>query len=197
MSGSGTRPVRGQGGEQAPPLAVTSGAKVRILGIDPGSRSTGFGLVDFHGNRAVHVHSGTVAVKAADLAGKLRVIFDALGAVIDDFEPHEFAIERVFMHRNADSALKLGQARGAALLAASVRGMPVFEYSPNAIKQAVTGRGHAAKGQIQHMVRVLLCLTDEPQSDRADALAVAITHGHVRQTLRRMSEPNSRRSNLS
>ena len=161
-------------------------ARVRILGIDPGSRFTGFGVIDFEGNHAAHVHSGFIKVIGENLASKLHMIFDAVGEVIDAHHPQELAIERVFMHRNADSALKLGQARGAALLAGATRGMPVFEYSPNEIKQAVTGRGHAAKQQIQHMMRVLLCLSDEPQSDCADALAAAITHGHIRQTLNRM-----------
>ena len=173
---------------QSPPLAVPASGRVRILGVDPGSRFTGYGIIDFETNHAAHIHSGTIKVKADNLAGKLRVIFDALGEIMDEHRPDEFAIERVFMHRNADSALKLGQARGAALLAASSRDVPVFEYSPNAIKQSVTGRGHAAKQQIQHMIKVLLCLSVEPQTDCADALAVAMTHGHIRQSLNRLAD---------
>ncbi len=155
---------------------------VRIVGIDPGSRVTGYGVIDFYNHRSVHVGSGNIGVPAAELAAKLDTIFSRLGEIIDRFHPQELAIERVFVHRNADSALKLGQARGAAVLAAVTRGLSIHEYTPNQIKQAVTGRGHAEKAQVQHMVRVLLCLAEPPPADAADALATAICHGHVRQT---------------
>ena len=167
-------------------------ARVRIVGIDPGSRTTGLGVIDCEGNHIAHVYSGIISVKGDNLAERLRYIFDGIGEVLEQHKPDELAIERVFMHRNADSALKLGQARGAALLGAACRDIPVFEYAPNAIKQAVTGRGHAAKQQIQHMVRVLMCLADEPQTDQADALAVAITHGHIRGTATRLAPVTSR-----
>lgn len=175
-----------KGGDESPALAVPASARVRIIGIDPGSRITGFGVIDAERNHCVHVHSGVVTPRTGHLAERLHAIHAGILDVIDEFAPHELAIERVFMHRNADSALKLGQARAAALLAGAVRGLPVFEYAPNAIKQSVTGRGHAEKRQIQHMMRVLLCLSDEPLSDQADALAVALTHGHTRQTLSRV-----------
>ncbi len=172
--------------DDTPALAVPASAPVRIIGIDPGSRVTGFGVIEFERNHSVHVTSGVIKPQGKALASRLLQIFEQLGEVIRSHGPDELAIERVFMHRNADSALKLGQARAAAVLAGANFGLPVFEYSPNEIKQAVTGRGHAAKQQIQHMVRVILCLDDEPQSDRADALAVAVTHGHTRQTLSRL-----------
>jgi crossover junction endodeoxyribonuclease RuvC len=146
---------------------------VRILGIDPGSRITGYGIIDFHQNHARHVASGCIHVKGRDLTARLRAIFDGITV----------AVEQVFFARNAASALKLGQARGAALMAGVTRGLPLYEYSPNAVKQAVTGRGHAAKDQVQHMIKMLLCLRDLPASDAADALAVAICHGHTSQTM--------------
>lgn len=162
-------------------MSSTAG-RVRILGIDPGSRITGYGVIDFLNARTVHIGSGNISVTGADLAAKLDTIFSRLGDIIERYRPQELAIERVFVHRNADSALKLGQARGAAVLAAVTRGLSVHEYTPNQIKQAVTGRGHAEKGQVQHMVRVLLCLGELPPADTADALATAICHGHIRQT---------------
>ena len=137
------------------------------------------------------VASGCIRVGDGEFAGRLNQIFNRVGELVAEYAPEVVAIERVFMHRNADSALKLGQARAAAMLAAAARTVPVFEYSPNEIKQSVTGKGHAEKQQIQHMIRVLLCLSEHPQSDRADALAVALTHGHTRQTLSRMNSTGS------
>jgi crossover junction endodeoxyribonuclease RuvC len=166
---------------------VTGGREaVRILGIDPGSRITGYGIVDFRGNHLTHVASGRIQVLGEGLPARLGHIFEALGEVLETHEPHEMAVEQVFMHRNADSALKLGQARGAAILAGVTRGLPVAEYMPNQIKQAVTGRGHAEKGQVQQMMKILLCLAQPPASDAADALAVAVCHGHMRQTALRL-----------
>jgi crossover junction endodeoxyribonuclease RuvC len=156
---------------------------VRILGIDPGSRITGYGIIDFHQNHARHVASGCIHVKGRDLTARLRAIFDGITEIVDSEGPAEVAVEQVFFARNAASALKLGQARGAALMAGVTRGLPLYEYSPNAVKQAVTGRGHAAKDQVQHMIKMLLCLRDLPASDAADALAVAICHGHTSQTM--------------
>ena len=153
---------------------------IRIIGVDPGSRSTGYGIVDSGGTRLRHVASGHVRTGECDWSDRLRLIFEELGALIDLHAPRELAVEKVFMHRNPSSALKLGQARGVAILAGSMRAVAVHEYSPNEVKQAVTGRGHASKEQIQYMTRVLLALPEPPQSDQADALAVAICHAHLR-----------------
>ncbi len=162
---------------------------VRILGIDPGSRITGYGIIDFHRNHTRHVASGCIHLRGSDLTVRLRAIFDGIAAIVDAEAPAELAVEQVFFHRNAASALKLGQARGAALMAAITKGLPLYEYSPNQVKQAVTGRGHAPKDQVQHMIKVLLGLRELPPSDAADALAVAICHGHTSQTLARMGTP--------
>ena len=159
---------------------------VRILGIDPGSRVTGYGIIDFHKNHARHVASGCIHVRGSDLSARLRAIFDGISSIVDSEAPTALAVEQVFFHRNAASALKLGQARGAALMAGVTRGLPLYEYSPNQVKQAVTGRGHAPKDQVQHMIKMLLGLRDLPASDAADALAVAICHGHTSKTLARM-----------
>lgn len=152
---------------------------MRVLGIDPGSRITGYGIVEFRRDNALHVTSGCLRVGSDDLGARLRHIYDGIAALIEREAPTELAVEQVFMHRNAASALKLGQARGAALMAGVSRGLPLYEYTPTQVKQAVSGRGHAAKEQIQHMVKVLLRLHELPQSDAADALAVAICHGHM------------------
>ncbi len=160
---------------------------VLILGVDPGSRLTGYGVVESIGAQVRFVDCGLIQAGSDDFASRLKRIFDGLGEIIAEFSPAELAIEKVFVHRNVTSALKLGQARGAALLAAATREVAVFEYSPNEIKQAVTGRGHAGKEQIQHMIRVLLSLKEAPATDAADALAVAVCHAHVSQTRRRMA----------
>lgn len=170
---------------------------VRILGIDPGSRITGYGIIDFHKNNARHVASGCIHVRHGDLSVRLRAIFDGITAIVDSEEPAELAVEEVFFHRNAASALKLGQARGAALMAGVTRGLPLYEYSPNQVKQAVTGRGHAPKDQVQHMIKMLLGLRELPASDAADALAVAICHGHTSQTLARVRSAAARSGSLS
>jgi crossover junction endodeoxyribonuclease RuvC len=154
-----------------------------ILGIDPGSRVTGYGLVAMEKNKSVHVDSGCLDMAELALDGRLRVIFAGLTAVIREHRPDEVAIEKIFMSRNADSAIKLGQARGVAIVAAAMCDVPVYEYSPNEIKLAVVGRGHATKDQVQHMVKVLLTLQGALRADASDALAVAICHGHTRQTL--------------
>ncbi|MBI2992866.1 MAG: crossover junction endodeoxyribonuclease RuvC [Gammaproteobacteria bacterium] len=159
---------------------------MRILGIDPGFQATGFGIADTDGYRARHVCHGVIRVDGENLGERLRCIFRGIGAVLAEHGPAEVAVERVFMHRNADSALKLGQARGAAITACAERGLPVHEYTPNQIKQAIVGRGHAAKQQVQHMIRILLNLEELPQADAADALAIAICHGHFREGLKRM-----------
>lgn len=152
--------------------------RTRILGIDPGSRLTGFGVIDVEGSRAVYVTSGCVRLPDGPLAERLKVIFESLTELVTTYSPTIMAIECVFMHRNADSALKLGQARGAAICAGVTQALEIVEYTPAEIKQAVAGRGNAAKAQVQHMVRALLKLPGAPQADAADALAVALCHGH-------------------
>lgn len=160
----------------------------RILGVDPGSRITGYGIIDVDGPRLQHVTSGCIRTEEGDIAGRLKRIFQDISAVVEEFGPAEFAIEKVFVQRNVDSALKLGQARGAAICAAALRSLPVFEYSPNQIKQAVVGHGHAAKAQMQAMMRVLLRTETLPPSDAADALACAVCHSHLRATRQRIAE---------
>ena len=159
---------------------------MRILGIDPGSVRTGFGVITLREGRLSYLASGCIRVTGASLAEKLRVIFDGVNTLLDQYQADEVAVEQVFMARNPDSALKLGQARGAAVVSAAARGLPVFEYSALQIKQATVGKGHAQKQQVQHMVRVLLNLPASPQADAADALACAICHANTRETLARM-----------
>ena len=160
---------------------------VRLIGIDPGSHNTGYGIIEMEGNRAVHVAHGIIQPAGSSGGDKLHAIYRGLSDIVRKYTPAEAAIERVFMHRNADSALKLGQARGAAIVACAESGIEVFEYTANQIKQATVGKGHAAKQQVQHMVKVLLCLENQPQADAADALAVALCHGHSRTSLMRMA----------
>ena len=161
-------------------------ATVRLLGIDPGSRVTGYGILDMDGPRSRYVASGCIQTDSArPLPERLKTIFEGVARVIREYQPVEVAAEQVFMHRNPDSALKLGQARGVALCAVVMAGLPVSEYAPRAIKQAVVGGGAAEKAQVQRMVALLLNLSELPPTDAADALAVAICHGHTRQTLQR------------
>ncbi len=155
-------------------------AKLRILGIDPGSRVTGFGVLDFIGDTPGYVASGTVRSLDGAFADRLRQIFESVGGIVAQYRPDVVAIESVFMHKNAGSALKLGQARSAALCATFEYNLELYEYAPREIKQAVVGTGSAAKEQVQHMVVSLLKLDGVPTSDAADALAVALCHGHQR-----------------
>jgi len=152
----------------------------RILGIDPGSRVTGFGVLDFTGDTAVYVASGTVRSLQGTFPERLRQIYESVGEIVAEYRPDIVAIETVFMARNAGSALKLGQARSAALCASFAFDVEVFEYSPREIKQAVVGTGAARKEQVQHMVVSMLQLDASPSTDAADALAAAICHGHQR-----------------
>ena len=154
---------------------------VRILGIDPGSQVTGYGIVEFVGALTRPVVWGGLRTEG-EHSDRLRQIFKGLGAIIAEHRPDEIAIESVFMHRNAGSALKLGQARAAALCASFDREIPVFEYAPRAIKKALAGNGGAEKSQVEYMVRLLLGLRDNLQADAADALAIAICHSQVRLT---------------
>lgn len=151
----------------------------RILGIDPGSRITGYGVIEVHGKGAVFITAGCIQTGGGDLAERLGQVFKGITAIIDHHRPDEVAVEQVFMHRNPGSALKLGQARGAAICAAVNGIIPIFEYTPAQIKQAVVGRGNAAKSQVQYMIRLLLKLPSEPGEDAADALACALCHSHA------------------
>ncbi len=147
-----------------------------ILGIDPGSRSTGFGLIDNHTNRIEYIASGNIQTSGDSLPQRLGQIFGAVAELIQDHRPEQMGIENVFMARNADSALKLGQARGAAICAAHQAGLEIAEYAPREIKQALVGSGSASKDQVAHMVKRLLGIQQELQSDEADGLAIAICH---------------------
>lgn len=158
----------------------------RILGIDPGSQITGYGVIDSDGTRSVYVSSGCVRVSGESFPERLKVIFESIQEIVSAHGPDEVAIEQVFMHRNADSALKLGQARGAAICAVVTGGLAVSEYTPREIKQAIVGTGKADKEQVQHMVKALLNLSGTLQPDAADALAVALCHSHARKLLDRI-----------
>lgn len=150
-----------------------------ILGIDPGSRKTGFGLLDVQAGKTRYLSSGIIKLPVDEpLAPRLKVLFAALNELIDEYQPTEAVIEQVFMARSADSALKLGQARGAAMTACVSRDLVLHEYSARQIKQAVVGTGGAAKEQVQHMVKTLLGLPAAPREDAADALACALCHVH-------------------
>ena len=150
----------------------------RILGIDPGSRLTGFGVLDFQGDSPTYVTSGTVKSTSGGFADRLRQIFDTIGEIVAEYNPDVVAIESVFMHKNAGSALKLGHARAAALCATFGHEVEVYEYAPREIKQAVVGTGSATKEQVQHMVVSILNLDGTPAPDAADALAAALCHGN-------------------
>ena len=152
--------------------------RVRILGVDPGLRVTGFGIIEKNGSRLVYVTSGCVRSGAGDLSLRLKTILDGLAEVIAANQPQQVAIEKVFVNVNPQSTLALGQARGTAICAAVLAGLPVAEYTALQVKQSVVGKGHAAKGQVQHMVRRLLALPGDPSPDAADALACAICHAH-------------------
>jgi crossover junction endodeoxyribonuclease RuvC len=171
----------------------------RILGLDPGSLRTGYGLIDCTNEGERHLAHGLVNAGSGDFLVRLRRIFDAVAALIELHRPDEIAIERVFVHRNPDSALKLGQARGAAICAAVAAGASAHEYAPRAIKLAVSGFGAADKLQVARMVTVLLGLPRRPVADAADALAVALCHAQVRRlallgtavnALRRSADPS-------
>jgi crossover junction endodeoxyribonuclease RuvC len=151
---------------------------IRVIGIDPGSRITGYGVVDTDGFRHRYVTSGFIHIKADTLGEKLGIIFCEVSRIVTDWKPESMAIEQVFVKHNVDSALKLGQARGAAICAAVQAELPIGEYAPRAIKKAVAGSGAADKQQIQQMIQRLLGLDELPQSDEADALAIAICHAH-------------------
>ncbi|MFZ5608589.1 MAG: crossover junction endodeoxyribonuclease RuvC [Pseudomonadota bacterium] len=156
----------------------------RLLGLDPGLQRTGWGVIESDGRRLRHLANGTIAsTPAATLAQRLVELYDGLTAVIEAWHPHAAAVEETFVNKNPVSTLKLGQARGVALLAPALGGIPVAEYAPNHVKKAVVGAGHAHKDQIHAMVRMLLPGVDIASADAADALAVAICHAHNRRNL--------------
>ena len=151
----------------------------RILGIDPGSRRTGYGVIDSIPGKIGFVSCGVIKTTVGyPLANRLNEIFDGINEVIQLHDPEVAAVEEIFMSTNANSALKLGQARGAAVVSAMQNGLAVYDYSAKKVKRAVVGYGQAEKGQVQHMVRMLLGLSKEPSEDAADALAVAICHAN-------------------
>jgi len=160
-----------------------AGFMTLILGIDPGSRVTGYGVVRDTGRGCEYVASGCIRTGGGELQARLQIIFRGVREVIQTYGPVTMGIEKVFMARNADSALKLGQARGAAIVAAMEEGLEVAEYSATQIKQAVAGTGGASKEQVQMMVMHLLKLVAKPQMDASDALAIALTHAHTRSSL--------------
>jgi len=162
-------------------------SKRRILGIAPGSRKTGFGVLDFAGDDPTYVASGVVNSAEGTFPDRLRRIFTAVGEIVEEYRPDVVAIESVFMHKNAGSALKLGQARSAALCATFGFEMEVHEYAPREIKQAIVGTGAASKEQVQHMVISLLKLDAAPSLDAADALAAALCHGHQHRIKNRLA----------
>ncbi|QYZ67700.1 MAG: crossover junction endodeoxyribonuclease RuvC [Gammaproteobacteria bacterium (ex Lamellibrachia satsuma)] len=165
---------------------------IRILGIDPGSRVTGFGIIDSDGINAVHVAHGTLRLKGKELPPRLGQIFAEISEVIESYRPEVMAVEQVFVSKNPSSALKLGHARGAAICAGVSRGLAVAEYTPRSIKKAVVGTGSAEKEQVQHMVKLILKLAENPQEDAADALAVALSHANTNTTLGRLAVGRAR-----
>ncbi|BCG64055.1 MAG: crossover junction endodeoxyribonuclease RuvC [Methyloprofundus sp.] len=160
----------------------------RILGIDPGSRLTGFGVIDETATGYQYVASGCLRIKGDDFPMRLKQIFAGISDVVEEYQPTEMAIEQVFMHKNADSALKLGQARGAAICAVQLFDIPVFEYAARQVKQAVVGKGSADKLQVQQMVKILLGITGELQIDASDALGISLCHSNFQQTQRRINK---------
>jgi crossover junction endodeoxyribonuclease RuvC len=161
---------------------------VRIIGIDPGSQRTGIGIIDVDASgKSTHVfHTALDLLHNEHFAGRLKQIFAGISAIVADYAPHECAIERVFMARNPDSALKLGQARGAAICAIVQHDIDVSEYAAREVKQAVVGTGSGDKAQVQHMVGILLNLPGRLQADAADALAIALAHAHTRSSTLRL-----------
>jgi len=154
---------------------------MRILGIDPGTRITGYGIIDVEGNRLRHVENGIVATRSNQpLADRLKIIYDGLQQVIATHDPAEMSIEQIFLAKNPRAALTLGHSRGTAMLAGVNANLPVCEYSALQVKSAVVGYGHAGKQQVQQMVKALLNLPEIAQEDAADALAVAICHANSR-----------------
>lgn len=154
--------------------------RFRILGIDPGSRKTGFGVIDFIGDKGCYVASGSITSVKGAFSERLKIIFRAVSDIVAEYRPDIVSIETVFVHKSAGSALKLGHARSAAICATFEHDVEVHEYAPREIKKAVVGTGSASKEQIQHMVIAILQLEGSPSEDAADALAAALCHGNRR-----------------
>jgi crossover junction endodeoxyribonuclease RuvC len=167
---------------------------VRVLGIDPGYRVTGYGLIDTNGQESKYIAHGVIkAGTSPDTAQRLSAIFFAVNELVEQHQPAELSIERVFVHRNVDSALKLGQARAAAISATFGCKLSVHEYAAREVKQAIAGKGNATKDQVQHMVRVLLNLDSQLalEEDASDALGIALCHAHTRTITRQYAEAMS------
>jgi len=170
-----------------------------VLGIDPGSRKTGFGIIEHQfGTHIKYVTSGVIRLeKLEHFPERLNQIFSSIQEIIEQYSPDEAAIEEVFLGKNASSALKLGQARGSAIVSCMQKRLPVSEYAAKKVKQAVVGNGNATKDQVQHMMKALLKLQGLPQEDAADALAIAMCHAHTQQNLLKMAgASHSRRGRL-
>ncbi len=162
-----------------------------VLGIDPGSRDTGFGVIETSGQSQKYVTSGCIRTDTStELPARLEEIFSGINELIVQYQPSETAIEKIFMSRSAESALKLGHARGVAIVASVTNQVPVFEYEPRKVKQAVVGTGSASEDQVQHMVQSLLQLPGRPQSDASDALAIAICHINTQANMSKLSGVN-------
>jgi crossover junction endodeoxyribonuclease RuvC len=157
---------------------------IRIIGIDPGLRRTGWGVIEIAGNRLGFLGCGSVMTREQDgLAERLLAIHDGLARIVDEFEPHEAAVETTFVNKDAKATLKLGQARGIAMVVPARAGVPVAEYAPNVVKKSIVGAGHGDKTQVRMMIGVLLPKADPRSDDAADALAIAVTHAHHRRSL--------------
>jgi crossover junction endodeoxyribonuclease RuvC len=156
------------------------------MGVDPGSRVTGYGIIETDGVRSRHLDSGCIRTSSGPFPARLGEIFEGIREVLLKWQPQEVAVEEVFVSRNASSALKLGQARGAAVSAIVIGGLPVFEYTPAAVKQGLVGNGRAEKEQVQHMVRVILGIQGKLVLDQSDALAIALCHAHSHATRRQI-----------
>ena len=157
---------------------------IRIIGIDPGLRRTGWGIVEIAGNRLTFLGCGSVMTNERDaLATRLLTIHDGLMRILEEFRPHEAAVEMTFVNKDAKATLKLGQARGIAMVVPARAGVPVAEYAPNLVKKSIVGAGHGDKMQVRMMIGVLLPKADPSSHDAADALAIAVTHAHHRQSL--------------
>lgn len=161
----------------------------RVLGIDPGFRVTGYGVLDTNGQQSRYIASGVIkTIQEDSVAGRLEIIFRGVASLVEEHEPEELAIERVFVAKNADSALKLGHARSAAICASFGHAIPVFEYAARQVKQAIVGKGGASKEQVQHMVRVLLNIDGALTMDASDALGIALCHAHSRTVAQQYAE---------
>jgi crossover junction endodeoxyribonuclease RuvC len=157
---------------------------IRILGIDPGLRRTGWGVVEIAGNRLVFLACGSVTTRDRDsLSARLLTIYDGLMHILEEFRPDEAAVEATFVNKDANATLKLGQARGIAMVVPAKAGVPVSEYAPNLVKKSIVGAGHGDKTQVRMMIGVLLPKADPSSDDAADALAIAVTHAHHRQSV--------------